>query len=206
MPTVDVYNLKREKVGQADLDESVFGTEVKEHLFHEVVRAQLANRRSGNHKAKVRNEIRGSGHKPWRQKGTGRARHGDLKSNIFRGGGVVHGPLPRSYAYNPPKKVRKAAVRCALSKRLAENRLWVLQDFELEQIKTRGVVEIAARFGWNSAIFVDERNERLHRSARNLPKFQYLCREGLNVYDLLRYENVVLTQAAIENITGALAK
>lgn len=206
MATVDVYNLAKEKVGELELDDSVFATEVKEHLFYEVVRSQLATKRAGTHSTRTRAEVNGTNARPWKQKGTGRARHGDRKANIFVGGGIAFGPKPRDYSYNPPKKVRKAAVRSALSRRFEESRLYVVEDFELQQIKTKDVVRVCKAFGFDSALLVDERNEKLKRSAKNLPKVQYLCREGLNCHDILRYENVVISRAAVEKITGALAK
>ncbi len=206
MATVDVYNLKKEKVGELELDDSVFASEVKEHLFHEVVRYQLASRRAGTHNTKTRSEVNGTNARPWKQKGTGRARHGDRKANIFVGGGIVSGPRQRDYSYRPPKKIRQGAVRSALSRRLEESRLWVIENFEMERIKTRDVVGVCEAFGFESALFVDERNENLQKSARNLQTVQYLCREGLNTYDILRHENLVISKAAVEHITGALAK
>jgi len=206
MAKVDVYNLKHEKVDSLDLNESVFGAEIKEHLFHEVVRAQLASRRAGTHKTKDRSERSGTNAKPFRQKGTGNARRGDVKSPLLRGGGVVFGPGPRDYGYRPPRKVRQAAVRSALSKRLGEQRLWVVEDFSLEEVKTKALASICSSFGWDSVLLVDERNEKLNLSARNLPKVQYLSREGLNTYDILRYEHIVLSKNAVEQITGALSK
>jgi large subunit ribosomal protein L4 len=206
MSTQDVYNLKNEKVGTIDLDDSVFAGPVKEHLFWEVVRSQMANRRAGTHSTKTRAERAGTGAKPFKQKGTGRARQGDVKSPVLRGGGIALGPKPRDYSYNPPKKVRKAAVRSALARRLEENRLTVVEDFALERIKTKDVAALCGTFGWESVLMVDERNENLSRSARNLPRVQFLSREGLNVYDILRYDNLVLSRAAVEQITGALSK
>ena len=206
MATQDVYNLKNEKVGSIELDDFVFGGPVKEHLFWEVVRAQMANRRAGTHNTKTRSERHGTAAKPFKQKGTGRARQGDVKSPITRGGGVALGPKPRDYSYNPPKKVRKAAVRSALARRLEEQRLTVVEDFTLDRIKTKDVADLCKRFGWDSVLMVDERNETLQRSAKNLPRAQYLCREGLNVYDILRYDNLVISRAAVEQITGALSK
>jgi large subunit ribosomal protein L4 len=206
MPTVDVYNMSKKKVGTADLADSVFGTEVKEHLFYEVVRSQMANRRAGTHSTKTRAEVSGSNRKPFKQKGTGRARQGDTKGPIHVGGGIAFGPRPRDYSYNPPKKVRKAAVRSALSRRVEENKLWVLDSLELDAIKTKAVSGLVAEFGWGSVLLVDEPNENLRKSARNLQTVRYLSREGLNVYDILRHEHIVITQAAVESITGALAK
>jgi large subunit ribosomal protein L4 len=206
MAKVDVYNLKNKKVGSIDLDDSVFAAEVKEHLFHEVVRAQRASKRAGTHKAKTRAERHGTNAKPFRQKGTGNARRGDVKSPLLKGGGVIFGPRPRNYGYRPPRKVRQAAVRCALSRRHEESRLWVVEDFELTEIKTKTLAGICQTFGWNSALLVDESNEKLQKSVRNLPGVQFLDREGLNTYDILRYEHIVLSKSAVEQITGALSK
>ncbi len=206
MATTDIYNLKHEKVGEMDLDDDVFSGPVKEHLFWEVVRQQMASRRAGTHSTQTRAEVTGTGRKPFKQKGTGRARQGDCKVNIMKGGGVVFGPRPRDYSYKTPKKVRRAACRSALSRRFHEQKLFVVDSMELAEIKTKQVKAICSAFGFESAIFVDERNENLKKSARNLPTVQYLAREGLNVYDILRYENIVISKAAVEQITGALSK
>jgi large subunit ribosomal protein L4 len=204
--TQPVYNLNKQAVGSIELDDAVFGVEIKEHLFHEVVRSQLACRRSGNHSTKDRSEVHGHNKKPYKQKGTGQARQGDVKSPVWRGGGVVFGPRPRDYSYKPPRKVRRAALRCALAKRLADQKLWVIDSLELPEIKTKAIAAVATRFGWNSALFVDENNEHLQKSARNLVKHQFLLRGGLNVYDILRYEHLVVSKAAVQNIMGALSK
>jgi len=204
MPVIEVYNQNRDKVGELTLDEGVFGAEVKEHLFWEVVRSQLASRRGGNASTKERSDVAGSTAKLFRQKGTGRARKGMRKSPLHPGGGVVFGPHPRDFSYKPPKKVRKAALRSAISKRLSESRLIVLENFELEEIKTKKLAEILDRFELTSALIVDERNEKLQRSARNLPKFQYMPVEGLNVYDVLRYDNLVLTTPSVKVLEGTL--
>jgi large subunit ribosomal protein L4 len=206
MATADVYNLSKEKVGSIDLDDSIFAGEVKEHLFWEVVRSQRANKRQGTHSTKTRAEVHGTNNKPWKQKGTGRARHGDRKGNLFVGGGVAFGPKPRDYSYLPPKKVRKAAVRSALSRRMEEGKVWILDDMNLSEPKTKTVLGTAATFGWANALLVDERNNNLQKSARNLPNVQYLCREGLNCYDILRYEHIAISKAALEQLTGALKK
>ena len=204
MSVVDVYNLNHDKVGELELDDQVFGAEVKEHLFWEVVRSQLASRRRGTAKAKERGEVRGSTKKMFRQKGSGRARKGMRMSPLHRGGGVVFGPRPRDFGYRVPKKVRRAALRSALSKRLGEQRLVVLDKFELEEIKTKKVVEVLQKFGTQSALIVDERNEPLMKSSRNLPTCKYLPVEGLNVYDVLRYDTLILTSSSVKVIEGAL--
>ena len=204
MPSIDVYNLNHDKVGEIELDDLVFAAEVKEYLFWEVVRNQLANRRAGTASTKDRGEVRGSTRKMFRQKGTGRARQGMRTVPIHRGGGVVFGPHPRDFGYKVPKKVRRAALRSALSKRLQENRLFVVQDFALDEIKTKTLTEILKRFELQSALIVDERNENLNKSARNLKSFKFLPVEGLNVYDVLRYDNLVLTAPSVKVIEGAL--
>ena len=204
MSTVDVYNLSRDKVGELELDDQVFGVEVKEHLFWEVVRSQLAGRRRGTASTKERSFVHGTTAKMFRQKGTGRARKGMRKSPLHRGGGIVFGPHPRNFGYRVPKKVRRAALRCALSRRLGEQRLFVIDAFELDEIKTKKIAEILERFEVTSALIVDERNERLHKSSRNLPTCKYLPVEGLNVYDVLRYETLILTSSSVKVIEGAL--
>jgi len=206
MAKLDVYNLEKKKVGSVTLDDSVVAAEVKEHLFHEVVRAQLASRRAGTHSTKTRSEVHGTARKPFRQKGTGRARQGDVKSPLQRGGGIIFGPKPRDYSYKPNKKVVKSAVRSALSRRHEEGRLWIVEDFQLEAIKTKALAGICDNFGWDSVLLVDNRNEKLQKSAQNLPKVQFLSREGLNTYDILRYNHVVISKSAAEQISGALKK
>lgn len=205
MPKVDVFDLDRRKVGEMVLDDAVFGAEPRSELLHEVVRAQLAGRRSGAHAAKERSAVRGSTRKIYRQKGTGRARHGARRAPIFRGGGVVHGPRPRDYSYRPTRKVRRAAMRSALSLFQREGRLVVLDSFALPEIKTRRVREVADLFEVDRGVIVDvAANEVLRRSARNLPDVTFLPPEGLNVYDLLRAERLLMTRAAVEAVVEAL--
>ncbi len=204
MPTVDLYNLNHEKVGHIDLEDQVFAAPAKEHLFYLVVKAQMAGRRAGSASTKTRSEVSGSTRKLFRQKGTGRARRGDRKAHTLRGGGVVKGPKPRCWAEKVTKKVRRGALRGALSKRLADQALFVVDRFDLEQIKTKRVAEIVNRFGLSSALIVDVRNEKLDLSSRNLPNVKYLPTEGLNVYDILRYDSLVLTEPSVRIIEGAL--
>jgi large subunit ribosomal protein L4 len=205
MPRIDVYDLQRSKVGEIDLDDSVFGVEVREHLYYEVVKMQLANRRAGTACTKGRAEVAFSTRKLFRQKGTGRARRGSRKSPVLRGGGVVFGPKPRDYSYRVPRTMRKAALRSALSGRLGENRLFVVEDFSLPEVKTRSLVRILERFGLKSAVLVDFKdNDRLRLSARNLPKFRFLAADGVNVYDILRHENIIVSKGAVRAIEGAL--
>ncbi len=205
MPKVTVYNADREEVGNVDLDEAVFGAEVKEHLLYAAVRYQRAKARAGTHKAKERAEVRGGGKKPFRQKGTGRARAGTTRSPLWRGGGTVFGPRVRSHAIKLNKRVRKAALRSALSRRVAEQSVVVLDSLGLPEIKTKSVVEFMARFDLTDMLLVAPRNETLERSTRNIPSVTLIPPEGVNVYDVLRRRNLVLTQGAVDAITQRLA-
>ena len=205
MPTLDVYNTDREKVGSIDLDDKIFGAEVKEHLFHTVVRYQLAKRRAGTHKAKGRAEVSGGGRKPFRQKGTGRARQGTIRAPHMRGGGVVHGPRPRSHAHKLPKKVRQAALRCALSRRTEENRVTVFDALQLPEIKTRQVADLMSRFEVSDLLIVlAEKDDNVIRSARNIPGVTVLPVAGLNVYDILRHGNLAITRDAVDAVVARL--
>jgi large subunit ribosomal protein L4 len=202
---IDVYNPSREKVGEVDLADGVFGVEVKDHLLYAVVRYQRAAARQGTHKVKERAEVRGGGKKPWRQKGTGRARQGSTRAPHWKGGGVVHGPKVRSHAFKLNKKVRQLALKSALSRRVQESKLVVLDALELPEIKTRQVVDFMARFDFSDVLIVAMRDEKLERSARNVPTVTMLPPEGLNVYDVLRRRNIVLTRAAVDAVTARLA-
>jgi len=204
MPKVTVYNLERESVGELELDEDVFADEINENLFYEVVKAQLASRRKGTHKVKNRAEVRGTRAKMYRQKGTGRARHGDEKAPQFRGGGRAFGPKPKDYSYKPPRRMRKGALRSALSLKLKEGRLLVVDSFELPEIKTKNLAKVLSALEVpKSSIIVDATdNQNLRLSARNLDKHQYLPPEGLNVYDVLRHEHLILTKGAIDALVA----
>jgi len=205
MATVDVFNLDKQKVGEVDLPEAIFGCEVKRHLFWEVVRSQQAARRRGTHSAKTRSEVTASGSKLFRQKGTGRARHGSRRAPLFVGGGVAFPPRPRSHKVRVPRKVRQAALRSALSLRQSEGKLTVLESFELAQIKTKQLVEILGRLGVEDALIVDGDNANLKLSVRNLPRVTYLPVGGLNVLDLLRHSDLLLTREALSGIEGRLS-
>ncbi|UCD33105.1 MAG: 50S ribosomal protein L4 [Desulfobacterales bacterium] len=205
MAVVDVLNSKAEKVSQADLIDAIFNIDVKSNVLHEVVKMQLASRRAGSASVKHRSDVRGSGGKLFRQKGTGRARRGDIKAPLLRGGGSVFGPDPRSYAYRVPKKVRKLALRMALSSKLKANNIVVVDKIEMDKIKTKAFVELMEALNTNNALIVtDKKNENLERSARNVPGVKVLRIEGLNVYDILKYENLVLTEPSIKGIEGRL--
>lgn len=205
MPTVDVYNIERAVIGQLELSDSVFAVPVKPHVMHEVVLYQLAKRRAGTAKTKGRSEIAGGGKKPWRQKGTGRARAGTSRSPVWRGGGTIHGPQPRSYDMRVPKKVRRLALKMALSQKLLDRELTVLDALQLERIKTRDFVAVLERFELGKTLVVlAHSDEMVEKSARNIPNVKILRSEGLNVYDLLNYHKVLLTQESVGKIEERL--
>jgi large subunit ribosomal protein L4 len=198
MATVDVYNLKREKVGTVDLADEVFATEVKEHLFYEVVKAQLASKRQGSATAKNRSAVSGSTKKMVKQKGTGGARHGSIRAPIYVGGGQAHPPRNRDWSYRPPRQVRIGALRSALSKFNKEGRLVVVDRFELSEIKTKGLLQALGTLKTDRhTLIVDvAANENLRLSIRNAKDHQFLPPEGVNVYDLLRHDTLVLSKDA----------
>jgi large subunit ribosomal protein L4 len=209
MPSVNVVNIKGETVGSIDLDDAVFAAKVHEHLLWETVKWQLAKRRSGTHSVKTRGEVRGSTKKPWKQKGSGRARQGSHRAPQWVGGGSVFGPRPRDYSYNMPKKARKQALRSALSARLAESKLVIVDAFPVVAGKTRSVVHALAALGAAgkrpSALIVDvAENGDLTRGARNLPASKCLRPEGLNVYDVLNHAHLIMTQASAKLVEQAL--
>jgi len=201
---IDVFDTNRQKVGDIDLDDVVFGTDVKDHLLYAAVRYQRAKARAGTHQAKRRSDVRGGGKKPWRQKGTGRARQGSIRAPHWRGGGSVFGPISRDHGFKLNKAVRKLALRSALSRRVQEKALVVLDAFELAAPKTRTVVEFMSRFDLSDMVLVAPRNDILEKSARNLSTVTFLPPEGLNVYDVLRRRNLVLTRAAIDAVITRL--
>jgi large subunit ribosomal protein L4 len=206
MPVIDVKNTKGKKVTTVDLTETIFNVPVKPSVLHEVVTMQLANRRAASAAVKHRSDVRGSGRKMFRQKGTGRARRGDIKSPLLRGGGVVFGPDGRSYAFQAPKKVRQLALKMALSSKLQAKEITVLDKFDLEKIRTKDFVDILKNLKLtNTLIVTDGKNENLERSSRNVPDVKVLRHEGLNVYDILKYKTLILLEPAIKRIEGRLA-
>lgn len=198
MAKLDVFNLKREKVGEIDLSDDVFAADVKEHLLHEVVVAQLASKRAGTRAGKERSAVRGSGKKLYKQKGTGRARHGDKKAPIFVGGGRAHPPKPQDWSYRPPRQVRTGALKSALSLFVKEGRMTVVDSMELEEAKTRALAGVLTMLqAASKTLLVDGKdNEKLKLSVRNMKSSQFLPPEGVNVYDLLRHDHLVVSKDA----------
>jgi len=205
MAQCNLYNLEKKKVGMLELPDAIFAAPIKPQLFYEVTAWQLAKRRQGSASTKERSAVRGGGHKPWRQKGTGRARAGTNRSPLWRGGGTIFGPHPRSYGFTLPKKVRRAALRSALSLRFKEGKLLLLKDFPSPEIKTKSFVQTMEGLGiTNCLIVINGENLNLERSARNVPWVKVLRHNGLNVFDILKYEHLIIVQPAIEKIEERL--
>jgi large subunit ribosomal protein L4 len=207
MASVEVVTIGNEKKGQVDLPASIFEVEVKEHLFHAEVRRQLAARRRGTHSTKNRAAVSGGGAKPWKQKGTGRARQGTIRAPQWAGGGSVFGPVPRGYRHALPKKVRAAALRSALSSKAGTEAVVVVEDFAIEP-RTKRAAEAFAALGLADAkvlLVLEDRNADVERATRNLARARTLPVQGLNVYDVLWADRVVITRAALEGIEARLA-
>ena len=205
MTVVDIFNCKAEKVSQVELEDDIFNIPVKSNVLHEVVTMQLANRRAGSASVKHRSDVKGSRKKLFRQKGTGRARRGDVKSPLLRGGGSVFGPDPRSYSYKVPKKVKRLALKMALSSKLKEDNIIVLDKFELDQIRTKEFLTVMGALNTKNALIITEKeNKNLELSSRNVPNVKVLKVEGMNVHDILKYKRLVLIEASIEPIKGRL--
>ncbi len=203
----DVVNLDRQKVAEIDLSDAVFAAEQNDHLLYEVAKMQQINRRRGTVGVKNRSLVSGGGKKPWKQKGTGRARQGSIRASQWVGGGKAMAPKSRDYHYRPPKKVRKGALAVALSQRARENQLIILSDFPLNDGKSKAAFEaLTRRLNLENALVVDAKdNEGLHRGVRNLAKFDVLPPEGVNVESILRRKSLVLTQAAAKALEGQLS-
>jgi len=204
--TLPVMSQRNEVVGEISLPAEVFAGPVRRHLLYEAVRMQQANRRAGTAATKTRAFVRGGGKKPWRQKGTGRARAGSIRSPLWRGGAIIFGPQPRDYSYRIPATARKAALRSALAAKAREGKVLVLDRIALEAPKTKLLAKLMADLDVQSAlIVVPQRDDSLERAARNLPLVKVLRAEGANVYDLLRYERLILTPDAVQALNGRLA-
>lgn len=205
MAAVDVLNSAGEKVSETQLPDEIFSIPVKTSVLHEVVRSQLASRRKGTAASKTRSMVSGSTKKLFRQKGTGNARAGSVKSPLRKGGGVIFGPSPRSYAYKVPKKVRKLALKMALSCKHEDKTLFVIDALELEEIKTKMLAAVLEALQLDDILIVsDARETNLELSSRNIPDVKVIKTAGLNVYDILKYKNLLLVESSIQNIKGRL--
>jgi large subunit ribosomal protein L4 len=205
MALQDVYNMDGAKVSEVDLADEIYNVPVKQHILHEVVTMQLAGRRAGTASTKGRSEVRGGGQKPYRQKGTGRARAGTRSSPLWRGGGVVFGPKPRNFAYKVPKKVRVQALKMALTAKLQENALIVVDKLDLEAVKTKRFVEVMGALKTKGALIVtDQKLENLELSSRNVSDVKVVRSEGLNVYDILKFKHLILLEPSVKQLEGRL--
>lgn len=205
MAVIDVYNLEGEKISQIELDGDIFDVPIKKHVLHQVMVGQLLNRRSRTASTKTRSEVKGSRSKLWRQKGTGRARAGAASSPTRRGGGVTFGPIPMKKRFKVPKKVRKAALRMALTDKAQSNRLVVVGDFNLAEIKTSNFIQVMKNFEVNKALIITEdKNENLEKSSKNVPWVKVMRYQGINVSDILKYDHLFLVQSAIMKVEEAL--
>ena len=205
MAKIAVYDINRQQVGERELADDVFNTDVKGYLIHDMVRYQLAARRQGTADTKGRSEVRGGGRKPFKQKGTGGARQGCIRAPHYVGGGTVFGPTPRDYSFKLNRKVKKAALRCALSARFKGEKLAVLNAIDLEKISTKACAEFLSRFANENVlvVFAGE-NQNLELSARNLPHVKVLRADGVNVYDVMKYRTLLLTEGVVAHLEGAL--
>lgn len=205
MAVADVFDIEKKKVAQVELNDAVFGAEVNEAVVYDVVRMQMAARRSGTSSTKTRSDVSGGGKKPWRQKGTGRARAGTTRSPIWRGGGIVFGPHPRDYSFSVSKKVRKKALISVLSMKQKEDKMLILKDFPMEKISTKAFKNVVDLFGMKKVLFVlDIKNEILLKSSQNIKNVKMIRSEGINVYDILNCEHLVLLEPSVKKIEGAL--
>lgn len=200
MPNVNLLNIKGEQVGTIDLSEQIFGIDVNEHVVYEVVKNHLANRRQGTQSAKTRAEVSGGGKKPWRQKGTGRARQGSIRSPQWRGGGIVFAPKPRDYSYAVPKKVRRLALKSVLTSKVNDSELIVLDTLNLDEISTKQAKEILTNIKADkkAIVVISEGNEKIYKSFRNIEGVKVAVAENMNVYDLLNHNSLIMTQDAVK--------
>ncbi len=208
MPKVAVYNMTGAQTGEIELNDSVFGVEVNEAVMHQAVVMQLASQRLGTHATKTRGLVRGGGRKPWRQKGTGRARSGSTRSPIWVGGGTVFGPQPRSYAFSMPRKARRLAIKSALSAKVQAGELMVMEDIAIAEPKTKTVVSMldSLKIGDDKALIImSAADENVEKSSRNIPGVKSITSQGLNVYDILYHDKVLVTKDAVSKIEEVLA-
>jgi len=207
MPKAAVYNVSGEQVSEMELKDSVFGVEINEHAMHQVVKNQLANKRQGTKSTLTRAEVRGGGRKPWRQKGTGRARHGTIRSPLWVGGGVTFAPKSRDYSYTLPKKLRRVAMKSALSSKVASEQIKILEELKLDAPKTKEMANIlkSLEAGKKALIVITDNDEAIVRSAKNIPGVQTISVNTLNVYDILKYDHFIITKDAVERVEEVYA-
>jgi large subunit ribosomal protein L4 len=206
MSEINVLNLKNEKVGTIELDPNVFGLPTEKGLIHEIVTMHCANKRQGTASTKNRGLVRGGGKKPWKQKKTGRARAGSIRSPLWVGGGTIFGPIPRDYSYNEPKKKRRLALLNALSAKAKDGEVIVVKDLEIKESKTRLMVDILNNLGLNDGVLIlsDKRDKNIELASRNIPKVKVLPLKDLNLYDLLKYKNLLMTENGVRALRGVL--
>lgn len=207
MPTIDVKNIQGETVGSLELNADVFDIEVNEHAVYEAVKNHLANRRQGTQSSKTRAEVRGGGRKPWRQKGTGRARHGSRRSPIWKGGGVIFAPKPRDYSYKLPKKIKRLAMRSVLTSKVRDNELIVVDQIAFDACSTKEALKVLNALGAQkkALVLLDAPNDTVLKSFRNIPFVHTAQAANTHVYEMLRYDSLIATQGAIEKLQEALA-
>ena len=205
MPVLDVYDIEKRKISEINLNDEIFDVEIKPHLISDVVIMQQTNRRRGTASTKNRAMVRGGGVKPWRQKGTGRARVGSRRSPLWVGGGTVFGPTPKDYSYSLPKKVKREALKSVLTLKLKEDKITILDSFKLKEIKTKALIQTLRNLDIENVLIIDQDNLNLERSARNIQNAKVLPPEGLNVYDILKYENLILVMPSVEKIEARLS-
>ncbi|HZX21631.1 MAG TPA: 50S ribosomal protein L4 [Clostridia bacterium] len=207
MPKVIIYNISGDQVGEIELNDNVFGIEVNEHVLHEAVKNQLANKRQGTQSTKTRAEVRGGGRKPWRQKGTGRARVGSIRSPLWIGGGVTFAPKPRDYSYRLPKKARKLAMKSALTSKVNNDEIIVLDELNIRAPKTKDMVGILKNLNIDkkALIVINEKDEAVIKSARNIPGIKTTSVNTLNVYDILKYDKFIITKDAVQKVEEVYA-
>ena len=207
MLKVALYNVEGSEVGEVELNPSVFGITPNEHVLHDAVVMQRASLRFGTHKVKGRSEVRGGGRKPWKQKGTGRARQGSIRSPQWKGGGVVFGPTPRSYAYKLPKKVRRLAIKSALSSKVIDNDIIVLDSLTLNAPKTKQFAAILANLKADrkALVVAPLHDDNVALSAQNIPGVKFVAADGINVLDVLVHDKLIITKAAVEKVEEVFA-
>ncbi|MCR2043530.1 50S ribosomal protein L4 [Anaerosalibacter massiliensis] len=207
MPKVKVYNILGEQVEEIDLKDDIFNVEINETAVHEMVKNHLANKRQGTQSVKTRTEVRGGGRKPWRQKGTGRARQGSIRAPHWKGGGVTFAPKPRDYSYRVPKKVRKLAMKSALTSKVLNDEIIVLDELNIEEPKTKEIVNLLnnIKASKKALIVMSESNENIIKSARNIPNVETTIANTLNVYDILKYDSFIITKDAVRKVEEVYA-